>query len=389
MLMMALASGCMQSRAPTDPGVGNGKGTPQLAESTNGMRDGPYRLFGEWTFFIDEAHDRVDVVTEREARFHLNALKFLESYCSDCLQITKVKKNTDSTIDLTVKIKHPFPGHPEYTGFDVKGIIMFNGSYQVPWSSVNLYPFDKDWKVSWRNSGDPEVLNPDGYTPRWCPDWQSGSSQPIFNYLPGKYTSGTPTANINAFLNFYTDEQRHMFRVNGSVSRTYHIYLPPGPVVAGYAVDASWEPPIKTPVTDPLTDFPESANQPESYHLKMVVNGGNVITEGPCCGDYSSCSTAWVENLYWFGDKPPSYGFAFIHGMSGGWGFQNMTPMPDCSPDEPPYNKEWQAPGPTGLELTTSLGNGSYRGVAAVFLHNYDKTHIAAYDLFEFTIDVK
>jgi hypothetical protein len=63
--------------------------------------------------------------------------------------------------------------------------------------------------------------------------------------------------------------------------------------------------------------------------------------------------------------------------------------MPDCSPDEPPYNKEWQAPGPTGLELTTSLGNGSYRGVAAVFLHNYDKTHIAAYDLFEFTIDVK
>ena len=54
---------------------------------------GPYRLWGEWTFFINETHDRVDVVPRRQGRFHLNALKFLEDYCKNCLEITKIKNN--------------------------------------------------------------------------------------------------------------------------------------------------------------------------------------------------------------------------------------------------------------------------------------------------------
>ena len=130
----------------------------------------------------------------REARFHLNALKFLESYCSDCLKITQIKNNGDGTIDLTVQITHPFKGFPQFTGFDVKGILMFDGSYQVyndnPWHNMQLpEPF---YLVSWRQMGDPEVLNADGYTPRWSPVWDQGSDQPMFNDWPGKYVSGLP-----------------------------------------------------------------------------------------------------------------------------------------------------------------------------------------------------
>ena len=131
-LLAAMAAGCTSSsRSPVVPGVG-GNGPQSVVPSLRESADsGPYRLWGEWTWYINADHDRVDVVPRRAARFHLNALKFLEEYCANCLEITSIKNNGDSTIDLTVKIRHPFQNHPEYTGFDVKGIIIFNGSYDI------------------------------------------------------------------------------------------------------------------------------------------------------------------------------------------------------------------------------------------------------------------
>ena len=241
--------------------------------------DDPHRLWGEFTFYIDETHTNVDVVPKRNGRFHLNALKFLEDYCSDCLEIVKIQNNGDSTIDLTIRITHPFTGFPEYTGFDVKGIIMFDGS----WTHEGHFyhpPWPEPFRVSWRGLGDPQVLNADGYTLRWSPSYDSGNSQPIFNYYEGKYASGTPTANLNAYKNFYTHENRHMFMTDGAVTRTYTIWLPPGEVItAGYAVEACWEPPLNTPVTDPINDFPLTANQVEAYEFKCILNDGEIITD--------------------------------------------------------------------------------------------------------------
>ncbi len=256
--------------------------TPQAID----MRDGPYRLWGEWTFFFNAEHDRVDVVPQRNGRFHLNALKFLEEYCADCLQITGLENNGDGTIDLTVKITHPFPGLPQYTGFDVKGIIMFNGSLEFPPPENHKLPLPSLCYISWRELGDPEVLNSDGYTHRWSPVHDSGSGLPIFNYWEGKYAIGVPNAGLNAYLNFYSDTERHMFRTNTQVTRTYRIWLPPGEsVVAGYAIEACWEPPTVTPVIDPAEDFPITANQAEPYHFKVILNNGEPILVGSgCCG---------------------------------------------------------------------------------------------------------
>ena len=290
------ALGCAASSPVTpDPGI----------QQTQAQRtkDDPHRLWGEYSLFINEAHDRVDVVPRREARFHLNALKFLESYCSDCLKITGIKNNGDGTIDLTVQITHPFNGFPQYTGFDVKGIIMFNGSHVLfAGNGSYRYELPENPRVSWRLLGDPELLNADGYIRRWAPSYDSGSDLPIFNYWPGKYSSGAPTADVNAYLNFYTDEERHMFRADESAERTYHIWLPPGPVVAGYAVEACWEPQTVTPVTNPLTDFPSSANQPEPYHLKWVINNGDPIKAySGCCHGSGDCQDGHVEINQWPG----------------------------------------------------------------------------------------
>jgi hypothetical protein len=189
----------------------------EMSVQAQAMDSGPYHLWGEFTFFINPAHDEVQVVPKREGQIHLNALKFLEEKGNNFLKITKIKNNGDGTIDLTVKITHPFMGHPELTGFDVKGIIMFNGSWSNPGYKY-FYPYPNPMRVSWREFGDPQVLNADGYSIRWSPSYDSGSTQPILNYWPGKYSIGTPTANINAYLNFYTDENRHMFTNYGQKS---------------------------------------------------------------------------------------------------------------------------------------------------------------------------
>ncbi|MCX6647329.1 MAG: hypothetical protein NTY09_13365 [bacterium] len=297
--MIAVVGCASDSPIMPDPGAPLAQ---QNQYSTSG-NDSPYRLWGEWTLYIDAGHERVDVVPRREARVHLNILKFLESYCTDCLTITDIKNNGDSTIDLTVQITHPFPGFPEYTGFDVKGIIMFNGSHLIDAGSSSGVELPDPCRISWRELGDPQVLNPDGYVRRWSPTYDSGNSLPIFNYWEGKYATGVPSADVNAYLDFFTTVERHMFSVNSSVSRTYKIWLPPGqPVVAGYAVEACWEPPTVTPVDDPLTDFPLTANQPEPYHLKWVVNNGEPIKEySQCCLGAGDCSEYRVEVKQWGG----------------------------------------------------------------------------------------
>jgi hypothetical protein len=326
-------------------------------------------------------------------------LKFLEEYCADCLEITNVSGNGDGTINLTVQITHPFPDNPEYTGFDVKGIIMFTGSHELPWWDMEIFPFGTSgdhhyFYVSWALKGDPEVLNPDGYSVHWSPYWESGSTLPIFNYYEGKYTNGTPTANINAYRNFYSDENRHMFAVDNSVYQTYHISLPPGPVTAGYAVEALWVPPSVEPVTNPVTDFPWSANQPEPYYLQFVVNDGEPIADA----DWNppSCHKVRFEYNRW-PDMPDEMDVSRItyppwnNGESWIVAGQSGLQPDQCS--NPPTDVIWLPGGSATFPIPSGYENGIYRGVAVLhaagippfpFHEDY-----FVYDIFDFTIDTQ
>jgi hypothetical protein len=329
--------------------------------------------------YINETHEKIDVVPRRQGRFHLNALKFLESYCTNCLKITGLKNNGDGTVDLTVQLTHPFPGMAQYTGFDVKGIIMFNGSYLINIGEYwPVYPWIPPVRLSWKEAGDPEVLNADGYTPRWSPSFDSGSDLPIFNYWEGKYSTGVPNAHLNAYLDYYSLENRHVFLCNDHLSRTYRIWLPPGqPVVAGYAVEACWEPPTKMPVTDPVNDFPTSANQPEAYHFKYIVNNGEVITDPEnCCGKNFECSDLRIE-CKWWNPIPLCDVDEYVYTGTG----QCFYLEYNCPPD---YESDF-IPMPL---CKTSLEDGEYLNLAIVRLpfHPFE-SNCSAYDLVKFTID--
>jgi hypothetical protein len=366
---------------PAIPPVNDQADIPDLQLSGVNSQAGNHRLWGEWEILIDADHTHAEAIPIRSGRFHLNALKFLEEYCTDCLKILGLHKNGDGTIDMMVQITHPFDNHPEYTGFDVKGIIMFDGSWENEGYKYYL-PYPEPFRISWRKLGDPQVLNADGFTIRWSPWYDSGMSQPIFNYWEGRFANGTPTANVNAYKNFYTDEDRHMFRVNHSVVQTYRIALPPGPVVAGYAVEACWEPPTTTPVTNPAEDFPLTANQPEPYEFYFNLYNGEVIDVPHCCGDAWDPSDTYMVVKQWYQPNSEPEFFAlfadYYHSRSGEW---------------PPCGDEWPNWYCANGFNADNFADGDYIGVVVNYWagvgSEWPFTEEIAYTVFEFTIDLE
>jgi hypothetical protein len=59
-----------------------------------------------------------------------------------------------------------------------------------------------------------------------------------------------------------------MFLVTDIITCEYHFALPPGPFNFGYAVNASWWEPTKTPVVDPAADFPREANAEDPWLIE-------------------------------------------------------------------------------------------------------------------------
>ena len=240
---------------------------------------------------VNDDHTQWDWVPLRQLEFHLNALNLLENaQCQNCVSIQKVTKLGNGLVDVDVQIKHPFPGLLKYTGFDVKGIVMFKGSLSLwatwdPKSFQDYYPVAKDhpelqpFRFNLSFIGDWELLNEDGFSYRWSPTYISGQSAPMFNYVQGKFSSGLPNSNINAYKSFFSTEERHMFLPGQAVTMTYHIQTQPGGMTMGYAVEACWEPPTVNPVTNPATDFPITANQSEPYIERYYCNDDQPITK--------------------------------------------------------------------------------------------------------------
>jgi len=169
-----------------------------------------------------------------------------------------------------------------------------------------------------------------------------------------------------------------MFVVNGHVERTYTIYLPPGPGVAGYAVEACWEPPLVTPVTDPLNDFPITANQPEPYHFKFIVNNGEVITDcEECCYGGFNCDERYFELIQW--DVVTINGVYMAFPEGGSTGIEGILECPNQG--ENSYSPHFP------IVSCDHGGNGNHRMLAWVQHHDTGKITDLAYTLVDYTVN--
>lgn len=236
--------------------------------------------WGCWKMYVPEDHSRVEVLPVRTGRLHYNVKGLLENApCDNCLSVSKFVNNGDGTVSIDITIRHPYPGNSYYTGFDVRGIFYttaryyFENPYEPHYVNARRFPA--------LETGDPELLNADGYTDAYHPDkypWE----YPIFRYQPGGDLGGTLDSEdlgdeawveMWPFKCFYSSEVRRHFAPWAVETRTYHIALPPGPWEFGYSVDAVWAPPTKVPVTDIENDFPMQANTLYLYRIDMFVSG--------------------------------------------------------------------------------------------------------------------
>lgn len=270
MVMFALMlAGCSQGTSPTDPGVETVSDTAMAADETNHL------LAGIFTIVCDPPSGTVDIIPLRDADFHLNALKFMEPPPLVYLSLESTPTFDGNILDVDIGLRHPLPGCPELTIFDVCGIVFTNGT---------LSGFEKAPNIVMPTDGDTRLLNADGYTRWWNPvEFPFGDT--IFNYRDGLL--GTPywIAEYNCTLNgfkYFADglgkddpvlslapSNRGVFSPGEKNIRNYRIDLSGG-FVFNYAVDACWAKPDGGPPYSVPDDFPKEANRSEAYQVSVT-----------------------------------------------------------------------------------------------------------------------
>jgi len=267
---IASATSCARGGFPTAPQEAPKGEAQAVADLTSGkpgesdVRGSGHYLWMYYNVYVDLAENIVEAVPLRQVGGHWNVLKFLEQAgCTDCLSIIGVSPGPDGTVNFDLSIRHPFPS-PNLTGFDVRGIAMFNGTHVFPEAGLN---------TSDRTAGEGELVNADGYTSLFNSTTEGSGPGGFGGYTKGKFATITaPNSLLNGYKRHISDDPantRNAFYFGDEIAVTYQIDMPDGPFVFGYAVDANWAPPLVKPVTDPMTQFPDQANCPEPWKIEV------------------------------------------------------------------------------------------------------------------------
>lgn len=238
----------------------------QVSPPVETYGSGDHYMWGYYSVFVNPSKMTFEVIPLRQAEGHWNVLKWLEKGpCTDCFSIVDATPSGTGTLLVQIGIRHPFPS-PNLTGFDVRGIAMFNGTHEFPESGL---------LTSDRSIDEGEIVNPDGYTTLYNPTTIGSGPDGLQGYYKGKFGTVTfPTSTLNAYKRFVSEDPsntRNAFYSGETIIVEYEVDMPAQPFVFGYAVDANWAPPTVKPVTDPMTDFPPDANCPEPWKIYVSV----------------------------------------------------------------------------------------------------------------------
>ena len=270
-VLLSLISGLSCSKGDSPVATPN-----QPADQENRITStaGGHHLLSYTLVSYDPATMEFGIIPLRQVTGHWNVLTYLEQGpCTDCVSIVSTQKTLNNNLLVSVKIRHPF-AIAAYTGFDVRGIVMFKGTQTFPVSGL---------KTSSALKGEGELINPDGYTTLYNPT--TVTHGPLQGYLKGKLSAGLPDCTLNGYMTFNSpgaENTRDYFLAGASITSNFEIHQPNGPFIFGYAVDASWVPPDVKPVQDPNTDFPPNANCSEPYKITLseVPTGSGLTDKG-------------------------------------------------------------------------------------------------------------
>jgi len=287
--LLVAITGCSNAASPVEPV----KGDP------SGQQESSHQLWGIWQFKADPDAGSIDIVPIRMSDVHLNALRFLEPPVKLYLNVENVKF-TGNILDCDVTLRHPFLGLTQYTGFDVCGIFITNGS-------VSGF---SDPELRMAGEGDAHLMNPDGLT-RWWNPAEFPHEDTMFAYKDGLLGTPYDVAGFNCTLNaykFFCDDitepdaplssvdpsSRCYFSAGGENVRHYKIKFVQGEFVFNYAIDASWKFPLGTPPWHVPDDFAPGANRVEAWNVNVTEVDNTLWNDGAeNGGDLSLLVDVW------------------------------------------------------------------------------------------------
>ncbi len=232
-------------------------------------------LWGYYEFEVNAEHSAMTPIPLRTNQMHINIRRFLEeSPCTQCIKIISMAPTAEGYLQVEIQIVHPFLAQAKYTGFDVRLIVIFDGSQIFPESGL---------RTSLAENGEAFLINADGYTNLFnTEDFAPGSNGlPMFEYQQGKFASaGNFSSTLNAFKNFHNETERHYFQPGGMDSEVLLIDPPDGLFRVGYAINASWKPPTVNPPNNIPGDFPIEANCIEPYEITAYTLEPAIVGNG-------------------------------------------------------------------------------------------------------------
>jgi hypothetical protein len=267
LLAMMLAIGCSS---------GSGNLTVPVEPEKSTAMSGSHQLWGLWQFTADIEAQTLDAVQLRMADMHVNVLPFLEPPPLVNMTLESLQFNGD-IIEVDIGLRHPFLGLAQFTGFDVCGIFISNGS-------VSGFS-DSDLLMT--GEGDTRLLNPDGLTRWWNPAEFPVNLGTMFSYNDGLLGAPDSYANYNCTLNGYkyfcddlndpdsplsdiTLANRGLFSPGQKNVRHYTIEMGGPGLVFNYAIDANWQFPAGDPPYNAPDDFAAEASRPEAYRIEVT-----------------------------------------------------------------------------------------------------------------------
>lgn len=263
--------------------------TPDVQEKTAAFNN-THQVWGYFQLIADPKAQTLEVVPLRDAAMHLNALIFLEPPPLLNLTLESLEFN-GNIIEADIGLKHPFLGLTEFSGFDVCGILITNGS-------VTGYD---DTNIRMAGEGDTRLLNPDGLSRWWNPDEFPVNDGTMFSYTDGLLGTLDSIGNYNSTLNAYkyfcddfvnpddpmdvvTIENRGLFSAGQKNIRHYTIELGDEGLAFNYAIDASWKFPNGNPPWKAPGDFPPDANRPEAWRVDVTEISNSLWNDGTSSG---------------------------------------------------------------------------------------------------------
>lgn len=188
LILASIVSGCSGGGlSPVEPNPDITLPIIQNTSSASGFSN--IQLGGIFNVTIDPDTREVEAVENRNALFTANLTNILnKSINGMTFHVNDLVINPENVdVDIDIGVNHPFPGYPEFMGYDLRCIFMGDGSGNLETGNV-VYPV---------HDVDQEMLTnpitghggPDGYT-RWFNFTEfSEGTVPLFTFVPSKLSS--------------------------------------------------------------------------------------------------------------------------------------------------------------------------------------------------------